>query len=67
MGAQSAELRRLLDEPAGLSDLARDLALRSVFDGALHWSFRGVLIIAILALVASCLLPVPPDATRPRR
>jgi hypothetical protein len=57
-GAQGDALHRLLNEPAGLSDLARDPGLRAVFDAALHWSFWGVLIVATLAVTASWLLPI---------
>jgi EmrB/QacA subfamily drug resistance transporter len=61
-GGQSAELHRLLNEPAGLSGLASDPGLRAVFDAALHWSFWGVLFVATLTFTASWLLPVAPDA-----
>ncbi|MBV9734301.1 MAG: MFS transporter [Acidisphaera sp.] len=63
-GAQSNDLHRLLNEPAGLSDLTNDLGLRSVFDAALHWSFWGILVVATLTLTASWLLPISPDAAR---
>lgn len=63
-GAQDDALRRLLDKPAGLADLASDLGLRSVFDAVLHWSFWGVLVVATLTVAASWLMPIPPDATR---
>ena len=63
-GAQGNDLHRLLNEPTGLANLANDVGLRSVFDAALHWSFWGILIVAILALAAAWLLPIPPQAPR---
>lgn len=63
-GAQGDDLHRLLNEPGGLSNLARDLNLRSVLDAALHWSFGGILVVAALTLAASWLLPVAPNAAR---
>jgi len=59
-GAQAAALHRLLNEPAGLADLGSDPGLRAVFDAALHWSFWGVLVVAVLAVTASWLLPIAP-------
>jgi EmrB/QacA subfamily drug resistance transporter len=59
-GAQAEALHRLLNEPAGLADLGSDPGLRAVFDAALHWSFRGVLVVAVLAVTASWLLPIAP-------
>jgi EmrB/QacA subfamily drug resistance transporter len=63
-GGQGTDLHRLLNEPDGLSGLASDVGLRAVFDAALHWSFRGVLVVAALTVTASWLLPRSPDAPR---
>jgi EmrB/QacA subfamily drug resistance transporter len=63
---QSRDLRRLLDAPTGLSELARDAGLQSVFDAALHWSFWGVLIVAVLTVAAAWMLPGTPPSNRPR-
>jgi EmrB/QacA subfamily drug resistance transporter len=57
-GDESRDLQRLLNNPSGLAGLASNVALRSVFDASLHWSFWGVLIVAILSVVAAWLLPV---------
>ncbi len=58
--AQGGDLRRLLDEPAGLAELAHDPGLRSVLDAALHGSFAGILVVAALAVAAAWLLPASP-------
>lgn len=59
VGQQSAALHDRLNQPAGLADLAQDTALRGVFDAALHWSFLGVLGVAVLAVGAAWALPLP--------
>jgi EmrB/QacA subfamily drug resistance transporter len=63
-GARSDDLHRLLNEPAGLADLASDPGLRAVFDAALHWSFWGIFVVATLAFAAAWLFPMSPDAAR---
>jgi EmrB/QacA subfamily drug resistance transporter len=57
-GALAARLHDLLNQPAGLSHLSSDLAVRSVFDQALRWSFTGVVVIAALTFVATWLIPL---------
>jgi EmrB/QacA subfamily drug resistance transporter len=66
-GGQGRALHRLLNEPTGLADLARDLGLRSVFDAALHWSFWGIVVVAVLTVAAAWLLPSLPAATNKER
>jgi MFS family permease len=63
-GGQASDLHRLLNEPAGLADLADDLGLRGVFDAAIHWSFWGVLIVAALTVTAAWLMPISAEAGR---
>jgi EmrB/QacA subfamily drug resistance transporter len=57
-GALAANLHETLNQPSGLSDLAANPAVRSVFDAALHWSFWAVLVVAILTFAATWLIPV---------
>jgi MFS family permease len=47
-GALAARLHLLLNQPAGLTQLSSDPAVRAVFDQALRWSFIGVVVMAIL-------------------
>ena len=47
-----------LNQPTGLSDLAADPAIRAVFDAALHWSFWGVVVVAVLTFFTTWLIPV---------
>jgi EmrB/QacA subfamily drug resistance transporter len=63
-GALAANLHETLNQPSGLSDLAANPAVRTVFDAALHWSFWAVLVVAILTFAATWLIPVPREAGR---
>jgi MFS family permease len=63
-GALAANLHDMLNQPTGLSDLAANPAVRSVFDAALHWSFWAVLVVAILTFGATWLIPISKDAGR---
>jgi predicted MFS family arabinose efflux permease len=63
-GDLAARLHEVLNQPTGLSDLAADPAIRGVFDAALHWSFWGVVALAILAFATTWLIPVARDAGR---
>lgn len=47
-GEAAAGLHDALNQPTGLSALAADPAIRAVFNAALHWSFWGVVIVAVL-------------------
>jgi hypothetical protein len=57
-GALAMRLHDLLNQPAGLTHLSSDLAVRAVFDQALRWSFVGVVVMAALTFVATWLIPV---------
>jgi EmrB/QacA subfamily drug resistance transporter len=57
-GALATRLHDLLNQPAGLTHLSSDLAVRAVFDQALRWSFVGVVVMAALTFVATWLIPV---------
>jgi EmrB/QacA subfamily drug resistance transporter len=60
-GALAVDVNEMLSHPAGLAELARDPGARAVFDGALHWSFWGVAVSAVLTLVAAWLIPARKD------
>jgi hypothetical protein len=64
-GAHAAQLHELLNQPSGLTQLANDPAVRSVFDLALRWSFVGVVALAALTFVAIWLIPIGAHYTRP--
>ena len=66
-GALATRLHDLLNQPAGLTQLSSDPAVRAVFDQALRWSFVGVAIMAGLTFVATWLIPVAarPASTAP--
>lgn len=57
-GALAAKLREMLNQPAGLSQLADNPLVRSVFDHALRWSFVGIVLLSILTSLAVWLIPV---------
>ncbi|MBX5167743.1 MULTISPECIES: MDR family MFS transporter [unclassified Rhizobium] len=57
-GEAAAGLREALNQPTGLSALAADPAIRSVFNAALHWSFWGVVVVAVLTFFTTWLIPV---------
>lgn len=61
-GALAARVKDVLNHPRGLAELAADPAIRHVFDQALHWTYWGVLVVALLAFAATWLVPV---AARP--
>ncbi|MGO6994005.1 hypothetical protein ACCT11_36235, partial [Rhizobium johnstonii] len=48
-GEAAAGLHEALKLPTGLSALAADPAIRAVFNASLHWSFWGVVVVALLA------------------
>jgi hypothetical protein len=57
-GALAQQLHTLLNQPEGLTQLASELPIRTVFDLALRWSFVGVVTLAVLTCVATWLIPV---------
>jgi EmrB/QacA subfamily drug resistance transporter len=57
-GELAARLHDLLNQPAGLGELASNPAIRMVFYRALSWSFWGVVVVAILAVISSWLIPI---------
>ncbi len=63
-GELADRLHDILNQPTGLSDLVGDPAIREVFDAALHWSFWGVVIVALTTFATIWLIPVAHDAGR---
>ncbi|MBY3158624.1 MFS transporter [Rhizobium laguerreae] len=57
-GDAAAGLHEALNQPTGLSALAADPAIRAVFNAALHWSFWGVVVVAVLTFFTTWLIPV---------
>ncbi|MBY3351813.1 MDR family MFS transporter [Rhizobium laguerreae] len=63
-GEAAAGLHEALNQPTGLSALAADPAIRAVFNAALHWSFWGVVVVAVLTFFTTWLIPVGPSQKR---
>lgn len=63
-GDLAAKLHDVLNQPAGLAGLATTPAIRSVFHSALHWTFWGVFVVAILTFATTWLIPVSREAGR---
>ncbi|MEK1886926.1 MAG: MFS transporter [Phyllobacterium sp.] len=61
-GDLATKLQEVLNQPAGLTDLATTPAIRTVFHSALHWTFWGVFIVAMLAFATTWLIPVSREA-----
>jgi EmrB/QacA subfamily drug resistance transporter len=57
-GGTADNLRDVLNQPTGLSELAADPVVRGVFDASLHWSFWGIVAVAVTTLIAAWLIPV---------
>jgi EmrB/QacA subfamily drug resistance transporter len=57
-------LHDVLNQPTGLSELANDPAVRAVFDAALHWTFWGVVVVAVLTFATTWLIPISPGSHR---
>ncbi len=57
-GDLAARLHAVLNQPAGLAELAGNAAVRAVFDHALHWTFWGVVVLALLTFAAALLIPI---------
>jgi len=45
----AGRVHEVLNRPQGLAELAANPAVRTVFDQALHWTYWGVVVVAILA------------------
>lgn len=56
-GERAVQLLRLLNEPNGFAELASSPEVRTVFFNALTWGFRGVVFVAVLAVVFTWLIP----------
>ncbi|MFC0692612.1 MDR family MFS transporter [Paraburkholderia humisilvae] len=56
-GELAVKLHSLLNEPTGIAQLARNQDVRAVLFHALYWSFWGVVVVAVLAVVSSWLIP----------
>jgi EmrB/QacA subfamily drug resistance transporter len=56
-GELAGRLHALLNEPSGLGELAGNADIRMVFFHALYWSFWGVVLVAILAVISTWLIP----------
>ncbi|MET1025889.1 MAG: MDR family MFS transporter [Dongiaceae bacterium] len=63
-GALAARLHTLLNQPTGLGELARDADTRLIFFHALYWSFCGIAVVAILAVITTWLIPIAVQAAR---
>ena len=57
-GNLASRLHDVINQPAGLSELAAAPEIRTVFNSALHWTFWGVFIVAILTFATTWLIPV---------
>jgi EmrB/QacA subfamily drug resistance transporter len=57
-GGSAAEVHDLLNRRSGLTTLALHPDARAIFDRALHWSFWGVTVMAVLTCVMVWLIPV---------
>jgi EmrB/QacA subfamily drug resistance transporter len=57
-GALATRVHDLLNQPAGLNQLAADPAVRLVFDHALRWSFVGIVALGTLTGLATWLIPI---------
>jgi EmrB/QacA subfamily drug resistance transporter len=56
-GELATRLHALLNEPSGLSNLAGNADIRMVFFSALYWSFWGIVLVAVLAVICTWLIP----------
>jgi hypothetical protein len=63
-GDAAGTLHDALNQPTGLAELANDPAIRTIFDAALHWSFWGVVVVAVLTFATTWLIPVAHGAGR---
>ncbi|MBA8903457.1 MULTISPECIES: MDR family MFS transporter [unclassified Phyllobacterium] len=61
-GDLADRLHQIINQPTGLSSLSTDPAIRFVFHSALHWSFWGVFIVALLTCITTWLIPVSREA-----
>lgn len=56
-GELATKLHAILNEPSGLGELASKSDIRMVLFHALYWSFGGVFVVAILAVIITWLIP----------
>ena len=63
-GELADKVHEALNQPTGLSDLSSNPVIRAVFNAALHWSFWGVVAVAVLTFAATWLIPIPHHAGR---
>ena len=57
-GALATRVHDLLNQPAGLNQLAAAPAVRLVFDQALRWSFVGIIALGTMTGIATWLIPI---------
>jgi len=65
-GALAASVHDVLNRPEGLAELAANPSVRDVFDQALHWTFLGVVAMAVLTFVTIWLIPIAARPAKPR-
>ncbi|MEP7453692.1 MDR family MFS transporter [Phyllobacterium sp. SB3] len=63
-GELAVQLHDMLNQPAGLINLSSNPAIQAVFYSALHWTFWGVFVVAVLTFITTWLVPVSTDAGR---
>ena len=57
-GDTAEELHTVLNQPTCLTELAGDRVVRGIFDASLHWSFWGIVVVAVMTLISTWLIPV---------
>jgi EmrB/QacA subfamily drug resistance transporter len=57
-GDTAENLHNVLNQPTGLTELAGDPVVRGIFDASLHWSFWGIVVVAVMTLISTWLIPV---------
>jgi EmrB/QacA subfamily drug resistance transporter len=65
-GRLAIKLRQLLNAPTGLAQLTGQQDVRLVLFHALYWSFWGVFVVALLAVLSSWLIPVANESKNAR-
>lgn len=58
------KLHEILNQPTGLSNLSANPAIQFVFHSALHWTFWGVFVVALLTFATTWLVPITREAGR---
>ena len=64
-GDTAANLHDVLNQPTGLAELAADPIVRAIFDASLHWSFWGIVVVAVMTLISTWLIPVGDQRRQP--